>query len=71
MKKFKIVLEPDEDGGYTVQVLGLPGCFSEGDTREEAIANAKDAIHLYLDYLKDKGKSLDSLPNPSIISVSV
>ncbi|MDP2930043.1 MAG: type II toxin-antitoxin system HicB family antitoxin [bacterium] len=35
--KLKVVLEPSEDGGYTVYVPSLPGCISEGDTREEAL----------------------------------
>ena len=71
MQKFRILLEPDVDGGYTVQVIGLPGCFTEGDTKEEAITNAKDAIALYLGYLKDKGMKVGDLPKPSIVSVAV
>ena len=71
MRKFKVVLEPDEDGGYTVQVLGLPGCFTEGETKADAIANAKDAIQLYLEYLRDKGKNVGNLPKSSIVSVAV
>jgi predicted RNase H-like HicB family nuclease len=51
--KLKIVLEPSEDGGYTVHVPSLPGCISEGDTIDEAIANIKEAIDLYLDVVDD------------------
>ena len=47
--KLKIVLESSEDGGYTVYVPALPGCISEGDTREEALTNIKEAILLYLE----------------------
>ncbi|VVB88246.1 HicB_like antitoxin of bacterial toxin-antitoxin system [uncultured archaeon] len=47
--KFKVVLEPAEEGGYVVYVPSLPGCISEGDTREEALANIKEAIELYLE----------------------
>ncbi|MGB8217082.1 MAG: type II toxin-antitoxin system HicB family antitoxin [Candidatus Methanoperedens sp.] len=47
--KFKIVLEPAEEGGYVVYVPALPGCISEGDTKEEAIKNIKEAIELYLE----------------------
>ncbi len=47
--KLKVVLEPSEEGGYTVFVPALPGCISEGDTVEEALANIKEAIELYLD----------------------
>ena len=44
-----IVLEPQEDGGFTVYVPSLPGCISEGDTKEEAISNIKEALELYLE----------------------
>ena len=49
----KIVFEPSDDGGYTVFVPSLPGCISEGDTREEAIANIREAIALYLEPVED------------------
>jgi predicted RNase H-like HicB family nuclease len=47
--KLKVVLEPSDEGGYTVYVPSLPGCISEGDTREEALANIREAIELYLE----------------------
>ena len=46
---FKVVLEPSEEGGYTVYVPALPGCVSEGDTIEEALQNIREAIELYLE----------------------
>ncbi len=46
---FKVVLEPSEEGGYTVYVPALPGCISEGDTLEEALQNIREAIELYLE----------------------
>ena len=51
--KLRVVLEPSEDGGYTVTVPDLPGCISEGDSREEALANIEDAIQLYLEPVED------------------
>jgi predicted RNase H-like HicB family nuclease len=47
--KFKVVLEPSDEGGYTVYVPSLPGCISEGDTLKEAMANIREAISLYLE----------------------
>lgn len=47
--KLQIVLEPSDEGGYTAVVPSLPGCVSEGDTREEALANIREAIELYLE----------------------
>lgn len=47
--KLNIILEPQEDGGYTVYVPSLPGCISQGESKEEAIKNIKEAIELYLE----------------------
>jgi len=43
------VLEPQEEGGFTVYVPSLPGCISQGETKEQAIKNIKEAIELYLE----------------------
>jgi len=51
--KVQVLLEPSEEGGYTVVVPTLPGCISEGDTKEEAIKNIKEAIELYLEPVED------------------
>jgi len=47
--KLKVVLEPSDEGGFTVYVPSLPGCISEGDTLEEGLANIREAIDLYLE----------------------
>ncbi|RLB19991.1 MAG: type II toxin-antitoxin system HicB family antitoxin [Deltaproteobacteria bacterium] len=49
----KIILEPSEEGGYTAIVPALPGCISEGNTREEALKNIREAIELYLEPVAD------------------
>ena len=49
----QIILEPSEEGGYTAIVPALPGCISEGDSKEEAIQNIKEAIELYLEPVED------------------
>jgi len=46
--RLKVVLESSDEGGYTVYVPSLPGCISEGDSVDEALANIKEAIELYL-----------------------
>ena len=51
--KLRVVLEPSEEGGFTVYVPALPGCISEGETREEAIANIREAVGLYLEPVDD------------------
>jgi predicted RNase H-like HicB family nuclease len=52
--KIKIVLEPSEDGGYTVFVPSLPGCISEGNSKDDAVNNIKEAIELYLEPIEDE-----------------
>ncbi len=51
--KFNIVLEKSEDGGYTITVPSLPGCISEGESKEDALENIQEAIELYLEPVED------------------
>ena len=59
--KLKIILEPSDEGGYTVYVPSLPGCISEGENKQEALANIKEAIELYLEPVAD-----DFTPYPGV-----
>ncbi|MCI2429218.1 type II toxin-antitoxin system HicB family antitoxin [Candidatus Acetothermia bacterium] len=52
--KYLVTLREAEEGGYTVEVPALPGCISEGDSYEEALANIRDAITAYLAELGDE-----------------
>jgi predicted RNase H-like HicB family nuclease len=47
--KLEVILEPSDEGGFTVYVPSLPGCISEGNTLEEAMQNIREAIDLYLE----------------------
>jgi predicted RNase H-like HicB family nuclease len=47
--RFKVILEESDEGGYTAYVPYLPSCISEGDTKEEALKNIREAIELYLE----------------------
>jgi predicted RNase H-like HicB family nuclease len=49
----KVILEPSDEGGFTAIVPSLPGCISEGNTRDEALANIREAIILYLEPIDD------------------
>ncbi len=53
MQMYRIILEPQAEGGFTVFVPELPDVITEGDTREEAIARAKDAIEGYIHTLEE------------------
>lgn len=50
--KFRVIIEPDEDGVFVAECPNLPGCISQGGTRDEALANIKDALKGYLASLK-------------------
>ena len=54
--KFKVVLEPEEEGGFSVHCPALKGCHSQGETEEEALANIKEAIEGYLMTLNENAK---------------
>ena len=56
--KYKIVLEKSDEG-YSVSCPGLPGCWSQGETEEEAIENIQDAIQEYLAAIEDTFKDAD------------
>ena len=57
MRRYTVLLIPDlVDGGYTVTVPTLPGCITEGDTLDQALEHARDAIRLYLEDLDAAGE---------------
>jgi len=55
---YKVLLRPEPEGGYTVNVPALPGCITYGETLEEAKDNAKEAIELYVESLKANGEDI-------------
>jgi len=57
MSVYKVVLEPCDEGGYVVSCPALPGCHSQGETKEEAMANIKDAIEGCLEVLNEQAQS--------------
>lgn len=66
--KLKIILEPSDEGGFTVYVPSLPGCISEGNTREEAMINIKEAIELYLEPVED---DISVSPDHEVMEIAV
>jgi predicted RNase H-like HicB family nuclease len=53
--RYTVVLERESDGGYVVSVPALPGCVSQGDNRDEALANIREAIELYVEDCREAG----------------
>ena len=66
--KLQVILEPSEEGGFTVYVPSLPGCISEGDNREEALANIKEAITLYLEPIEN---DVLVAPNAQLFEIAI
>lgn len=65
---YKVLLEPSEDGGYSVYVPSLPGCVSEGDSYQEALDNIREAIRGWLEVAQEYG---DGLPASDILTEAV
>ncbi len=69
--RYTIILDPGVDeGGYTVTVPLLPGCITEGDTFEEAVANAREAIAGYVEALAQCGDAIP-IEDPGLLAVAV
>jgi predicted RNase H-like HicB family nuclease len=69
--KYRVLIEQDEDGMYVAEVPSLPGCVSQGQTREEAVENVREAITAYLESLEAHG---DPIPPPiteEVVEVNV
>ena len=68
---FSVVLEPQEGGGFTVLVPALPEVVTEGETEQEALANAEEAIRAILAYRRDQGLTIPADAHPEIRRVTV
>ena len=68
--KFRVIIEQDEDGIFVAHCPALPGCISQGATREEAQANIKEAISGYLESLKKHGEPIPPSITEEIVEVA-
>jgi len=66
--KLRVVLEPSDEGGFTAIVPALPGCLSEGDSRDEALTNVQEAIQLYLEPVDDDAALS---PDAEVVEIAV
>ena len=69
--KFKVVVRKGIDSGYIVDVPSLPGCFSQGDTIDEALANIQEAIALYTEDMSSDDINKATSLNPEMYEVAV
>ena len=65
----QVLIYPGEDGYWVVECPSLPGCISQGKTREEAILNIREAIALYIEVLEDNGKPVPEERFESVLVV--
>lgn len=70
MRSFTVVLNPEE-GGYVASVPALPGCTTEGSSREEALHNLRDAIRLYMEDLLADGETVPEDVVPELLPLDV
>ncbi len=68
--KFDVIIEKDESGVYVAYVPALPGCYSQGETIEEAMKNIKEAIEVHLSALSEKDKKKLSEISKSIVGIN-
>jgi predicted RNase H-like HicB family nuclease len=59
-QEIELVFAPQEEGGYHVYAPDLPGLHTQGDTLDEATANAQEVLDLYVEGLREEGRSLDT-----------
>ena len=69
--KFRIIVEADEDGMFIASVPSLPGCISQGTTREEALRNVREAIEGYVESLRARNEPIPPSIHEEIIDVAV
>lgn len=67
--KYRVLVEPDEDGVFVAEVPSLPGCVSQGRTRAEAVANVKEAIAAYLESLEAHGEPVPPSITEELVEV--
>ena len=56
--EYSVVVHKAEEGGFWVEVPALPGCYSQGETVEDTLENARDAIDLYLEVLMEEKETI-------------
>jgi predicted RNase H-like HicB family nuclease len=69
LMRYRVLVEPDEDGVFVAEVPSLPGCVTQGANREEALANAREAIAVYLESLEAHGEPVPPSITEEIVEV--
>ena len=67
--RYRVLIQQDEDGIYVAEVPSLPGCISQGETREEAVAQVREAIAAYLESLQERGEPIPPPITEEIVEI--
>ncbi|HYU18708.1 MAG TPA: type II toxin-antitoxin system HicB family antitoxin [Chloroflexota bacterium] len=67
--EYVLVIHPAEEGGYWAEVPALEGCFAQGETLEELLAEAREAIRSHIQALKEDGQAVPEEPGIIIATV--
>lgn len=67
--KYRVLIEQDEDGVFVAEVPSLPGCVTQGTTREEALENAREAISAYVESLEEHDEPVPPSISEEIVEV--
>ena len=69
--KYRVIINPDEDGMFVAEVPSLPGCISQGASRPEALTNIKEAIAGYIDSLKVHGEPVPPSITEEVVEIGM
>ncbi len=69
--KYRVLIEQDEDGVFVAQCPALPGCVSQGETRDEVVANIRDAILGYLESLRDHDEPIPPPISEEVVEIAI
>lgn len=67
--KYRVLIEQDEDGRFVAEVPALPGCITQGASRDEALENAREAIEVYLESLRERNEPIPPPIDEEIVEV--
>jgi len=71
MMKYRVLIQRDEEGTFVAEVPALPGCVTQGATRQEALRNAQEAIRVYLESLQAHGEPVPPPIDEELIEVDI
>jgi predicted RNase H-like HicB family nuclease len=69
--QYSVILHQEPDGGFVAIVPSLPGCVSQGDSRQDALENVEEAIEVYIEDMRDAGETVPPSTRHELVEVQV